>query len=663
MQKITKEDILSVTNNGRDIFKHYTKDFIEDNIPFISPKGGEAKVLQNEHGHYFYEDLTNGSTKDAFGYVQYLMGLDQVETVKKIIEDLKLSACFIPREQWTVKRDRATYFDKYANPDKVDEYLKKYNIVPLEGYTYKDIKIKSNEKQPIWGFKLNDHSIIVRNPPSRPALPILLGKMQAEELDVWLWGTDQLPEQCETILIMDDMIDAFLVNLKLNDLGIFAVGLHSLGSKLSKEQIEGLQGKCKNLLVCFGVNTWNKKSAFDISKEHALKNVNLDHVLDGKWKDLLEYFRAQPEADLFLREVENARPAQDPLITELERIELELKSSLDDDVVQQPLINYQGVPVIYKGSLNAIVGSQGSHKSRLASHIASVLCGGGTTDVFSMASDRPCHVLYIDTERSKKHELKAVIKAVRTTVGDDNFNNYCHFTSLKEISRYHRLSEIRSYVTDSRNKLEGDLVVVLDVITDAVGSFNDVEQTNQLFDYLGALSEELDLTILAVIHLNPGSDKPRGNVGTELENKSSTSIKVSSVKIKGESVVKVDFRKTRNSEIPKSAYMRVESSTGALVQMTKEEQSELSVSSQLEEFRVELVQVMQNLNIDYNQQDLLPSLQSKFGLSTNTIKGRLKSIIEKDSGSFTVQGVRYQFTSTSNSGRPTKYKLEKLDQE
>lgn len=68
--------------------------------------------------------------------------------------------------------------------------------------------------------------------------------------------------------------------------------------------------------------------------------------------------------------------------------------------------------------------------------------------------------------------------------------------------------------------------IFLDGIADFVPSVNDEEACNARVAELQSLAGELDCAIICVIHFNPGSDKSRGHLGSEIERKAESNLRL-----------------------------------------------------------------------------------------------------------------------------------------
>jgi len=225
-----------------------------------------------------------------------------------------------------------------------------------------------------------------------------------------------------------------------------------------------------------------------------------------------------------------------------------------------PVIAYGEAPIISAGNITLIQGKSGSHKSRIAENICSVMISPGGIEN-SLGMERKAIgtnvIIYIDTERNTKEDVPAAIQRIRRGAGMDelsaNDENLLFVTSVKEIDRTARKEAVKAYIEHVTGKVsaihaEYRLILVIDVITDLVSSFNNDVEAMQLYDYLNVLCEQHNVAILAVLHENPGTEKARGHVGTEGQNKASTQIRIAP---DGENnLIRITFVKCRNAARP-----------------------------------------------------------------------------------------------------------------
>ena len=127
-------------------------------------------------------------------------------------------------------------------------------------------------------------------------------------------------------------------------------------------------------------------------------------------------------------------------------------------------------------------------------------------------------VLYFDTEQSKYHVQKAA-KRICRQVGVDVPPNLTTF-GLRKASPSERLKLVEYAIENTPNLG----FVVIDGVRDLITSINDEGESTTMSSSLLRWTEEYNIHIIVVLHENPGSDKARGHIGTELTNKAETVI-------------------------------------------------------------------------------------------------------------------------------------------
>jgi len=172
------------------------------------------------------------------------------------------------------------------------------------------------------------------------------------------------------------------------------------------------------------------------------------------------------------------------------------------------------------GNFSLVKGKAKSKKSFFINMAIAAAVGKGLLQnkLRSLLKDNFNKVLYFDTEQSKYHVQKAV-KRICTQIGvgiPSNLNTY----GLRKSSPSERLKLIE-YAIENTPSLG---FVVIDGIRDLITSINDEAEASNIASKLLKWTEEYNIHIVVVLHENPGSDKARGHIGTELMNKAETVI-------------------------------------------------------------------------------------------------------------------------------------------
>lgn len=172
------------------------------------------------------------------------------------------------------------------------------------------------------------------------------------------------------------------------------------------------------------------------------------------------------------------------------------------------------------GNFSLVKGKAKSKKSFFINMAIAAAVGKGLLQnkLRSLLKDNFNKVLYFDTEQSKYHVQKAV-KRICTQIGvgiPSNLNTY----GLRKSSPSERLKLVE-YAIENTPSLG---FVVIDGIRDLITSINDEAEASNIASKLLKWTEEYNIHIIVVLHENPGSDKARGHIGTELMNKAETVI-------------------------------------------------------------------------------------------------------------------------------------------
>jgi hypothetical protein len=245
-------------------------------------------------------------------------------------------------------------------------------------------------------------------------------------------------------------------------------------------------------------------------------------------------------AKVLVGPAESAQQKTASRLASLLALSQQVRDATEQPVTFRPALFWQDdEPVIWPRTVNLIQGQTGVHKSRVAELFGSAMLAPGALrgdDLgleFRPAAGETYRLLYVDTERNTSDQLPYAIQSLKARAGY-GFKQHppdLDYTSLVMLPRAERFPALADYLAHHRAGFEGHLLVILDVLSDCVGDYNDVTASLGLIDLLNVAVNEQDATFLAVIHENPGStSKARGHLGTEASNKASTVLQVSFVK-------------------------------------------------------------------------------------------------------------------------------------
>jgi len=325
------------------------------------------------------------------------------------------------------------------------------------------------------------------------------------------------------------------------------------------------------------------------------------------------------------------------------------------DRIQNPLtepeafLEWAGIKMLAPGSLLSIQGKSGSHKSRLAEEFAITLLSPKNSKPTALGmkriDDEPIMVVGMDTERDTKYQFPLAIKKIIDKSGNPEIGGLFRFTSLIHLKRNERRVAAREFLESIRNEYQGKLCLYIDVVSDISTDFNSVNDMGEVIDQLKEWLNEFNCAIIVVLHENPGSDKMRGHLGTEILNKATDSI---SVKLNDDDSIKMKFVKSRNYRRPNSIDAAINETTGRIEQITQ-----FIPLSSLEQFRQRLVELFTIRN-RYNRQSILDEMKS-LNKSDDSIDNYLK-----DTNTISIDGTLYNIVK-SKEGKEATFEIELAD--
>ena len=257
------------------------------------------------------------------------------------------------------------------------------------------------------------------------------------------------------------------------------------------------------------------------------------------------------------------------------------KRSMAPVTFAPPLFNQDEEAVIQLRTINLIQGQTGAHKSRVAELFSTILIADTVPTCDTIGIERNGEpgadytLCYVDTERSVSEQFPFAIQQMRKRAGyplDVDPPSF-DYISLGLVPRTKRLQALEQYLKYVRLTYHNHLVIVLDVLTDCISSFNDEKESLLLVDLLNRLINTQDVTFLCVIHENPGGMKARGHLGTEAANKASTVLQVGYIKqANGEpsEVVEMRYLKRRSGRPGLVFYMAYDEDSKGLVRADPE---------------------------------------------------------------------------------------------
>lgn len=217
----------------------------------------------------------------------------------------------------------------------------------------------------------------------------------------------------------------------------------------------------------------------------------------------------------------------------------------------RPVYSLNGIVIATPGNLVAITAGIKTGKTAvIGAMAASPMTKSHTADMLGFTSTNPkaFGLLHFDTEQSRDDHWRqgnCILKRAGLSDRPPWFHSYC----LTGLDFGQALECIREAIQQARKAHEGIHSVLLDGVADLVPDVNDPSYSNRFVAELHALAIDLDCPIIGAMHFNPGGDKLRGHLGSQLERKAETNLRLDKA---ADGVTTIWSDKQRRAPIPKS---------------------------------------------------------------------------------------------------------------
>ncbi len=188
------------------------------------------------------------------------------------------------------------------------------------------------------------------------------------------------------------------------------------------------------------------------------------------------------------------------------------------------MLSISGSTIGTLGNFSASTGKAKSKKTfNLSAIVAAALSGKEVLRYKAKLPTGKKHILYVDTEQSSYHCHKVLERILRLAGLPEHQNcPMLDFIMLREYS-----PNIRKQIIDLALSMKDNLgLVIIDGIRDLMYDINSPTESVELINLLMKWSAHYNLHIHTVLHLNKGDENTRGHIGTELNNKAETVLKI-----------------------------------------------------------------------------------------------------------------------------------------
>jgi hypothetical protein len=264
----------------------------------------------------------------------------------------------------------------------------------------------------------------------------------------------------------------------------------------------------------------------------------------------LAHFNYMPTSlidDLEWREVPSIVPASE---SDLEQRLKALRFNLACPPPKlEPRYFINGIGICTAGNLTTVASAIKSGKSAfVGAMMATVIAPDSKViDCLGVTSSNPegLGLIHFDTEQASRDHHDLIVRTLYRA-GLPEPPPWVYSYRLAELTCFQIRQCLPLACALAREECGGVHSVLIDGVADMVADVNDPREANALVNDLHRLAIEYGCPILGVIHLNPGQeDKTRGHLGSQLERKAETNLRLT----KNKDVTTVWSEKNRRAPI------------------------------------------------------------------------------------------------------------------
>ena len=214
----------------------------------------------------------------------------------------------------------------------------------------------------------------------------------------------------------------------------------------------------------------------------------------------------------------------------------------------RPIFKLAGITISTPGNLSTVTAPSKVGKTALTTAMMAAPMAVDGADCLGVESSNPekkC-LLHFDTEQSRDDHwylINGMLRRAGLTECPDWFHSFC----LTGKPPREAWTLIQRAITATASLHGGILSIVIDGYADLANNVNDPEESNLLVSQLHDTAIKHDCPIIGILHFNPGTEKSRGHLGSQLERKSETNLILEKI----DDVTTVYSTRQRRAPIPK----------------------------------------------------------------------------------------------------------------
>jgi len=292
----------------------------------------------------------------------------------------------------------------------------------------------------------------------------------------------------------------------------------------------------------------------------------------------------------------------------------------------RPIYTLAGIPISTPGNLTTITSAIKTGKSAVIGAMAAAAMPHSVeADLLGFSSSNPKELalLWFDSEQSPDDFWHGVNRALKRA-GLPEPPPWLHAYCLTGLGHKRAWDCVAEAIKASADQHGGIHSILIDGFADLVADVNDAEESNAFVAELHDMAIEYDCSIAGVIHFNPGSDKSRGHLGSQIERKAETNLALE--KDADETTV-IYSVKNRRAGIPKKLGPRFKFSTEAGMHISVESRRSTKDAKK----REQLLTLAEDIFGDHpaiRYTDLIATLMNRLRASDATAERRLADMVE-----------------------------------
>lgn len=196
-----------------------------------------------------------------------------------------------------------------------------------------------------------------------------------------------------------------------------------------------------------------------------------------------------------------------------------------DPPEQRVIFRVGKIPICTAGNLANISAEAKAGKSAFTGAMLAAVMATSSADCFTVTAENPKGhaLLHFDTETSRADWHSLLCRAKRRA-RVEAFPPWLVSYHLTGRTPHECRRDMEDAIAGAAREFGGVFAVFVDGVGDLVFDPNDPEECFPLVTRLHALAIQYDTAIVNILHRNPGTEKTRGHLGSQLERKAETNL-------------------------------------------------------------------------------------------------------------------------------------------